>query len=113
MESVERKVAGLCLALLLALTFYALLTAAADDCNTVMAALASAQREAHDQMDVVDALEAAMGSPAWDPVQDGWMVGAHAGAVDDLVGYLNAASLAEEAAHAAHCYLNTAAGGQP
>lgn len=83
--------------------------AGAADCQGVMAALAAAQRDAQGQMEVIDALESAIGAPSWDPVSDGWMIGAHADAIDDLVGYLNTASLAEEQAHAAHCYLNTGA----
>lgn len=78
--------------------------ASTDDCDGVMAALSAAQHDAWDAADVVDALDAAINAPGWDPGADGWMVGALDVAVDDLIGALNAASIAEERAHQAHCY---------
>lgn len=95
---------GVRLVLLFAAIAIATRASAGDECNGVMAALVAAQRDAQSQMDVVDALESAIGAPTWDPVADGWMVEAHEGAIDDLIGYLNTASIAEEQAHAAHCY---------
>lgn len=75
-----------------------------DDCDGVMSALSAAQHDAWDAADVVDALDAAINAPGWDAGADGWMVGALDAAVDDLIGALNTASLAEERAHQAHCY---------
>lgn len=92
------------LVMLLAVIIAVTRASASDDCNGVMAALVAAQRDAQSQMEVVDALESAISGPTWDPVADGWMVEAHEGAIDDLIGYLNTASIAEEQAHAAHCY---------
>lgn len=77
---------------------------ASDDCDGVMSALVAAQRDAQDQMGIVDALETYIASPQWNPTADGWMIEAHSDAIDDLIEYLNTASIAEERAHAAHCY---------
>lgn len=82
----------------------ALAGASGDDCDGVMAALSAAQHDAWDAADVVDSLEGAINAPGWDAGADGWMVGALDAAVDDLIGALNTASIAEERAHAAHCY---------
>lgn len=82
----------------------ALAWAYTDDCDGVMSALSAAQRDAWDAADVVDALDAAINAPGWDAGADGWMVGALDAAVDDLIGALNTASIAEERAHQAHCY---------
>jgi hypothetical protein len=75
-----------------------------DDCDGVMRQLAAAQRDAQAQMDVVDALESAIGAPDWDASRDGWMLDALDAADHDLVGALNTAAVFEEQAHAAHCY---------
>ncbi len=78
--------------------------ARADDCQNVMAMLVAAQRDAELDMENIDALEAAIDAPSWDPVADGWMIDALGWALDDLIGDLNSAAIAEEAAHTAHCY---------
>lgn len=103
MERVRALVAALLLACVLGHSG-ALSGASRDDCDGVMSALSAAQHDAWDAADVVDALDAAINAPGWDPGADGWMVGALDAAVDDLIGALNTASLAEERAHAAHCY---------
>lgn len=86
------------------LLLLALLAPAPDECDGVMAALAAARQSVEFSIDAVNGLEAAIASPTWDPVGDGWMIPALDGALADLIGDLNAAALAEEAAHAAHCY---------
>lgn len=103
MERVSALVAALMLACVLGHPG-ALAWASGDDCDGVMAQLSAAQHDAWAAADVVDALDAAINAPGWDPGADGWMVGALDAAVDDLIGALNAASIAEERAHQAHCY---------
>ena len=75
-----------------------------EDCQSYMAQLSAARTEALNVIDAIDALEAAIAAPTWDPVGDAWMVDSLDGAYDELIGALNAAAIAEELAHAAHCY---------
>ncbi len=79
-------------------------TPVTDDCDAIMNALASAQRDALSAIDVVDTLIAAINVPSWDPVADAWMIVALDGAEQDLIGALNAAAVLSDQAHAAHCY---------
>lgn len=72
-----------------------------DDCDGVMAALVAAQSDAWAAADVVDSLDAAINAP---PARTGGCSGRWRGAVDDLIGALNTAAIAEERAHQAHCY---------
>lgn len=100
-RSLARLMSCLALALSLAISAHA---SPPDDCDGVMAALAAARQSVEFSIDAVNSLEAAIAAPTWDPVGDGWMIPALDGALADLIGDLNAAALAEEAAHAAHCY---------
>ncbi len=93
----------LLLAVLLALSL-ASGTHASDDCQAVMAQLTAAQQFANDVSGWVDYFEAAISAPSWDPVADAWMVPALDQTLDELVEALNAAAMAEERAHEAHCY---------
>jgi hypothetical protein len=79
-------------------------SARTDECDGVMAALVSAQRDAQASIENVDALEAAIVAPSWDPVADGWMLDALGWAIDELVTAFNAVAVAEARAHEAHCY---------
>lgn len=90
--------------LILSLLVLAAPSTARDDCDGVMSALIAAQSDVYTDLDNIGALEQAIAAPAWDPVLDGWMVPALGWANEDLIGDLNAASIAAEQAHQAHCY---------
>ena len=78
--------------------------ARADDCDGVMAALVAAQTLAQTSLANVDALEAAIAGPSWDPIGDAWMLPALGWAIDEMIEALNTVAVAEARAHEAHCY---------